>query len=90
VYVDAALLYQTGSPEALRQWIAEEQVLMADAGTPADEFVIREARRRGCPALTNDRMEEWDPEDEVLKWRFTIYGDRVVIENGLNGADGSG
>ncbi len=80
VYIDAALVFQSSLPDTVRRWVQEEQIVMADAGIDADEMIVREAARRGCPIATNDRLREWDPDNRLLKWRFQLYGEEVLIE----------
>ena len=48
------------------------ELLLVDAGTVADEVLLRTAKHLGAPLVTNDKMEDWDPKGEVTKVRFTI------------------
>jgi tetratricopeptide (TPR) repeat protein len=72
VYVDAALPYQVGQQSALKQLIEDGVVIASDAGTDADEAIVRQAHELSCPIVTNDRMEDWDPFGEIPKIRFAI------------------
>ena len=58
IIVDASLPWQIDNPERLRQWDARGEIRVADAGIEADDLLVSEARRWGCPILTNDRMRE--------------------------------
>lgn len=82
IYVDASLPYQIDDEPALRALIDSGIVFPVDSGTAADEAIIRHARSLGCPVLTNDRMMEWDPTDEVQKLRFNIDSFGTTIYEG--------
>lgn len=77
IYVDAALAYQIDDQAQLDKLIEAGEILPAESYTDADEVVIRHAKRTSSPVVTNDRMLEWDPYNEVRKLRFTI--DRLGI-----------
>ncbi len=72
LYADANLPYFIDEPAALRALRDGRELLLVDAGTQADEALLRTAKLLGAPLVTNDRMEDWDPEHEVIKVRYTI------------------
>ena len=72
LYADANLPYFIDEPEALRQMIGRNELLLVDGGTVADEVLLRVAKQLTAPILTNDKMEDWDPEGEVPKVRYSI------------------
>jgi len=72
LYADANLPYFIDEPAALRVLRDGRELLLVDAGTVADEVLLRMAKLLGAPLVTNDRMEDWDPEHEVTKMRYTI------------------
>jgi len=72
LYADANLPYFIDEPGPLRVLRDSRELLLVDAGTVADEVLLRMAKLLGAPLVTNDRMEDWDPEHEVIKVRYTI------------------
>jgi len=72
LYADANLPYFIDEPGPLRGLRDSRELLLVDAGTVADEVLLRMAKLLGAPLVTNDRMEDWDPEHEVVKVRYTI------------------
>lgn len=72
LYTDANLPYFVDEPAALRAMRDRREVTLVDAGTVADEVLLRQAKLLGAPLVTNDKMEDWDPEREVTKVRYTI------------------
>ena len=72
IYVDASLPHQIDNEPSLRALIDSGAVVVAESGTDADEAIVRLARSLSCPVVTNDRMTDWDPADEVPKLRFSI------------------
>ena len=72
LYADANLPYFIDEPAALRLMIARRELLLVDAGVVADEVLLRQAKHLTAPLVTNDKMEDWDPEGEVPKVRYTI------------------
>ena len=72
LYADANLPYFIDEPGPLRGLRDSRELLLVDAGTQADEVLLRTAKLLGAPLVTNDRMEDWDPEHEVTKVRYTI------------------
>ncbi len=72
LYADANLPYFIDEADALRQMIGRHELLLVDGGTDADEVLLRLAKQLTAPILTNDKMEDWDPEGEVPKVRYSI------------------
>ena len=72
LYADANLPYFIDEPASLRGLRDSRELQLVDAGTQADEVLLRTAKLLGAPLVTNDRMEDWDPDHEVTKLRYTI------------------
>ena len=72
LYTDANLPYFVDEAPALRAMRDRREVTLVDAGTVADEVLLRMAKHLGAPLVTNDKMEDWDPDGEVRKVRYTI------------------
>ena len=72
LYADANLPYFIDEPAVLRGLRDRRELQLVDAGTVADEVLLRTAKLLGAPLVTNDRMEDWDPEHKVTKLRYTI------------------
>ena len=72
LYADANLPYFIDEPAVLRGLRDSRELQLVDAGTVADEVLLRTAKLLGAPLVTNDRMEDWDPEHKVTKLRYTI------------------
>ncbi len=72
LYADANLPYFIDEPAPLRLMQNRRELLLVDAGTVADEVLLRMAKHLSAPLVTNDKMEDWDPEGEVPKVRYTI------------------
>jgi len=72
LYADANLPYFIDEPAALRVLRDSRELTLVDAGTVADEVLLRTAKLLEAPLVTNDRMEDWDPEHEVVKVRYAI------------------
>jgi len=72
LYADANLPYFIDDKPALLALRDREALTFVDAGTAADEVLLRVAKQMNAPLITNDKMEDWDPEGEVRKVRYTI------------------
>ena len=72
IYADANLPYVIDDPAALRLMLGRREILLVDAGTVADEVLLRQAKYLTAPLVTNDKMDDWDPDGEVPKVRYTI------------------
>ena len=72
LYADANLPYFIDDRPALLALRDRAALTLVDAGTTADEALLRVAKQMGAPLITNDKMEDWDPEGEVRKVRFTV------------------
>ena len=72
LFADANLPYEIDDAPALRQMQRRGELSLVDAGTAADEVLLRQSKLLGALLVTNDRMTDWDPHGEVLKVRYTI------------------
>jgi hypothetical protein len=72
LYADANLPYFIDEAASLRTMRDRRELTLVDAGTVADEVLLRMAKHYGAPLVTNDKMEDWDPDGEVTKVRYTI------------------
>ena len=72
VLADANLPYRIDDAPALKQMQQRGELSLVDAGTVADEPLLRQSKLLGAPLVTNDRMTDWDPHGEVVKIRYTI------------------
>ncbi|MGB9588617.1 MAG: NYN domain-containing protein, partial [Armatimonadota bacterium] len=79
IYVDAALPHQVDKATALQQLIESGAILAVESHTDAEQAILEQAKRLSCPVVTNDKMTDWDPEDEVPKLRFAIDRFGVTI-----------
>jgi len=82
VFIDASLPYQIDQQSALQQLIDSGAVIMVESRTDADEAIMAQARKVWCPIVTNDRMADWDPDDEIPKLRFSLDEFGFVIYEG--------
>ncbi len=69
---DANLPYHIDDTPALRQMQLRGELSLVDAGTVADDPLLRQSKHLSAPLVTNDRMTDWDPHGEVVKIRYTI------------------
>ena len=69
---DANLPYWIDDALTLKQMQQRGELSLVDAGTVADEVLLRQSKLLGAPLVTNDRMTDWDPHGEVVKIRYTI------------------
>ncbi len=73
---DANLPFVVDDGALARRMVADSEITLVTGGTDADEHILREAKRLRIPAVTNDYMADWDPEQEVRKLQYTIgHGD---------------
>ncbi|MGI4791725.1 MAG: NYN domain-containing protein [Janthinobacterium lividum] len=72
LYADANLPYFIDDKPALLTMRDRQELTFVDAGTVADEVLLRVAKQMGAPLITNDKMEDWDPEGDVRKVRYAI------------------
>jgi hypothetical protein len=82
IFADANLRYRIDQRGSVEKLIETEELLLVDSGTDADETILREAKRRDCPIITNDRMLDNDPENEVPKIRFDLDHETAVLIEG--------
>jgi len=73
LYADANLPYFIDDKPALLALRDRGALTFVDAGTAADEVLLRVAKQMNAPLITNDKMEDWDPDGEVRKVRYTIF-----------------
>lgn len=79
LYADAALPYQIDRSSELNEMAESGQLELVDSGTDADETIVNQAKRIGCPVVTRDAMLDWDPERVVTKLRFDLGDDWAEI-----------
>lgn len=72
LYADANLPYSIDDRPALLKMRDRSELIFVDAGTAADEVLLRVAKQLGAILVTNDKMEDWDPEHTVRKVRYTV------------------
>ena len=72
LYADANLPYFIDDKPALLSLRDSGVLTFVDAGTAADEVLLRVAKQMNAPLVTNDKMEDWDPDGEVRKVRYTV------------------
>ena len=72
LYADANLPYFIDDKPALLAMRDRGELTLVDAGTVADEVLLRVAKQMQAPLITNDRMQDWDPEGEVRKVQYAI------------------
>lgn len=72
LYGDANLPYFIDDRPALLALRDRAALTLVDAGTTADEALLRVAKQMGAALITNDKMEDWDPEGEVRKVRYMV------------------
>ena len=67
IVVDASLRHQIDQPDQLMEMVERGEVIMANAGTSADELLIEEAANRHATLVTNDRMADWPAAKSIEK-----------------------
>ncbi len=72
LYADANLPYFIDDKAALLKMRDRQELTFVDAGTTADEALLRVAKQMNALLITNDKMEDWDPEHTVRKARYTV------------------
>ena len=72
LYADANLPYFIDDKAALLKMRDRQELTLVDAETTADETLLRVAKQMNAPLITNDKMEDWDPERTVRKVRYTV------------------
>ena len=72
LYADANLPYFIDDKPALLALRDRGALTFVDAGTTADEALLRVAKQMNAPLITNDKMEDWDPDGTVRKVRYTV------------------
>ena len=81
LYADANLPYFIDDKAALLKMRDRQELTLVDAGTAADIVLLRVAKQMDAPLITNDKMEDWDPERTVRKVRYTVSagGDALLL-----------
>ena len=79
IYIDASLPYQIDQPAALRKLVSSGAVIEVESRTDADEMIVARAKSLGCPIVSNDRMTDWDPTDEISKVKVAIDARGVMV-----------
>ena len=74
LYADANLPYFIDDKATLLKMRDRQELTLVDAGTAADIVLLRVAKQMDAPLITNDKMEDWDPERTVRKVRYTVSG----------------
>lgn len=72
LYADAPLPHEIDDKPALLRMRDRQELTLVDAGTAADIVLLRVAKQMNAPLITNDKMEDWDPERTVRKVRYTV------------------
>jgi hypothetical protein len=72
LYADANLPYFIDDRTALLRMRDRQEITLVDKGTTADEVSLRAAKQMSAPLITNDKMQDWDPEGEVRKVQYAI------------------
>ncbi len=83
LHADANLPYFIDDKAGLLALRDQGELGLVDAGTVADEVLLRTAKLLGAPLVTNDRMEDWDPGGEVPKARYavSVSGAAYLLDN---------
>lgn len=76
---DASLRFHVDDRDAYAALIERGVIRETLPGTIADAALIAEARERGAPLVTNDRLEEWDEAQTVERIGFGIFGNDVSL-----------
>jgi hypothetical protein len=69
---DANLPFVVDDTALARRMVADGEISLVTSGTDADEYILREAKRLRIPAVTNDYMADWDPDQQVAKLQYSI------------------
>ncbi|HEY3377576.1 MAG TPA: hypothetical protein VGL77_08780 [Armatimonadota bacterium] len=77
--VDASLRHQIDRADLLMEMVERGEVLMAQAGTSADELLLEEAERRHAVLITNDRMSEWPAARTVERRHIELIGGTACL-----------
>jgi len=83
IYVDASLPHQIDDPAALRRLIEAEEIMMAPAGTPADDIITRKARETGACVVTNDKRlaEAVAPSLQLDTISLVVFNGEVTLRD---------
>jgi len=79
IIVDASLRHQLDRSDMLMDMVERGEVIMAPAGTSADEMLIDETIYRHAVLITNDRMNEWPAARELEKRHIELISGTASI-----------
>ena len=78
---DANLGYRIDDPASYLSLLERHIVLEVTSGGSADEALIREARQRNAPLVTNDRLRDWKTfAADIRRFDFLILSDKILLE----------
>lgn len=77
---DANLSYQIDDPPAYLSLVERRVITEVPGGESADEALIKEARQRRAPLVTNDRLRDWRGIADLRRLDFIILPDRILLE----------
>jgi hypothetical protein len=79
IIVDASLRYQIDRPDQLMDMVEHGEIMMAPAGTSADELLIDESAHQRALLITNDRMTDWPAAKDLEKRYVELIGGNVCL-----------
>ena len=79
IVVDASLRHSIDRSDLLMEMVNNGEILMAPAGTSADEMLISEAEHRHAIIITNDRMLDWPAAKSLEKRHVELIGGMVTV-----------
>ena len=85
---DANLGYQIDDPASYLSLVERNILIEVHSGGEADEALIREARQRNAPLITNDRLRDWKSvAADVRRIPFLILPGQILLEPSRRPAD---
>jgi hypothetical protein len=79
IIVDASLRHSIDRADLLMDMVDSGEIIMAPAGTSADELLIDEAEHRHAVLITNDRMLDWPAAKTLEKRHIELIGGSVLV-----------
>ncbi|HEX2949611.1 MAG TPA: hypothetical protein VHV83_08600, partial [Armatimonadota bacterium] len=79
IVVDASLRHQIDRADILMERVDTGDIVMAPAGSSADQLLIDEAKRLHAVLITNDRMNDWPAAKNLEKRHVELIGGTVCI-----------
>jgi hypothetical protein len=76
---DANLRFHVDDRAAYRTLVERGVVRETPPATPADAALIAEARERGAPLVTNDRLWEWEGAEGIERLGFGIFNGDISL-----------